>query len=277
MRRWLVLFLLSLGAAAYLAMPGLGSHIPNPCDRYASPAGSDASTGSQTAPYRTVGKLVQSLTAGQTGCLRGRPPNGAALYETNGLTISTPNVTLRAFPHEVAHLKGLVTVGAADVTLTALVLDGRNSIDVASPVITGNRARLLDNVITTRRTTRCVQVLGTSASQVSGVRIEHNRIEGCDGEAVTLEQARSTVVADNLIYETRGAGVRMHPNADSSSVLRNVIDSNGNGLVFGTGSEGNFVSGNTISNPHAVHRHRRGGARRGQLRGVELCLQAALR
>ena len=249
MRRWLVLFLLSLGAAAYLAMPGLGSHIPNPCDRYASPAGSDAATGSQTAPYRTVGKLVQSLTAGQTGCLRGRPPSGAALYETNGLTISTPNVTLRAFPHEVAHLKGLITVGAADVTLTALVLDGRNSIDVASPVITGNRARLLDNVITTRRTTRCVQVLGTSASQVSGVRIEHNRIEGCDGEAVTLEQARSTVVADNLIYETRGAGVRMHPNADSSSVLRNVIDSNGNGLVFGTGSEGNFVSGNTISNP----------------------------
>lgn len=172
------------------------------------------------APYRTVGKLVQSLMAGETGCLRGRQPTGAALYETGGLTISTPNVTVRAFPHEGAHIKGLVTVGADDVTLTGLVLDGRNNLDVASPVIIANRVRLLDNVITTRKTTRCVHVLGTSAAPLTGVRIEHNRIDGCDGEAVTLAQARSTVVADNLLYDTRGAGVRMHPNADSSSVVR---------------------------------------------------------
>ena len=249
MRRWLGLFLLSFAVPAYLAMPGLGSHIPNPCVRYASPTGNDAWSGTQTAPYRTVGKLVQSLTAGQTGCLRGRQPTGAALYETSGLTISTPNVTLRAFPHEVAHVKGLVTVGAADVTLTALVLDGRNNLDVASPVITANRARLIDNVITTRHTARCVHVLGTSAAPLTGVRIEHNRIDGCDGEGVTLEQARGTVVADNLIYDTRGAGVRMHPNADSSAVARNVLDANGNGIVFGSGSEANFASGNTISNP----------------------------
>ena len=248
-RRWLGLLVLSLGVPAYLAMPGLGSHIPNPCVRYASPTGNDASGGTQAAPYRTVGKLAQSLMAGETGCLRGRQPTGAALYETGGLTISTPNVTLRAFPHEGAHIKGLVTVGADDVTLTGLVLDGRNNLDVASPVIIANRVRLLDNVITTRKTTRCVHVLGTSAAPLTGVRIEHNRIDGCDGEAVTLEQARSTVVADNLLYDTRGAGVRMHPNADSSSVVRNVIDSNGNGVVFGSGSEANFVSGNTISNP----------------------------
>jgi hypothetical protein len=248
-RRWLGLLVLSLVVPAYLAMPGLGSHIPNPCVRYASPTGNDAWSGTQASPYRTVGKLVQSLTAGQTGCLRGRQPAGAALYETTGLTISTPNVTVRSFPHEVAHIKGLVTVAAADVTLTALVLDGRNNLDVASPVVAADRARLIDNVITTRHTARCLHVLGTSGAPLTGVRIEHNRIDGCDGEAVAVEQARGTVVADNLIYDTRGAGVRLHPNADSSTVVRNVLNANGNSVVFGPESEANFVSGNTISNP----------------------------
>jgi len=158
-------------------------------------------------------------------------------------------VTVRSYPHEVAHIKGRVAITANDVTLTGLVLDGRNKLDVASPAITAHRVMLLHNVITTREASRCVHLIGTSAAQLEDARIEHNRIHGCEGGAVTLEHARRVVIADNLIYDASGSGVRLQPNVDSSSVLRNVIDSNGDGLMLGSESEGNYFAGNTISNP----------------------------
>ena len=40
------------------------------CDRVAAPGGSDSAAGTVDAPYASVQKLVTSLSAGQTGCLR---------------------------------------------------------------------------------------------------------------------------------------------------------------------------------------------------------------
>jgi hypothetical protein len=39
------------------------------CDRVASPLGSDSATGTPADPFRTVQRLVSSLSAGMTGCL----------------------------------------------------------------------------------------------------------------------------------------------------------------------------------------------------------------
>ena len=78
------------------------------------------------------------LDPGQTGCLRGYPddtqPSSAGLYEET-VAISDAGATLRSYPHEVAQVKGSVTVAAADVTLSQLVLDGRNKFGHSSPRI----------------------------------------------------------------------------------------------------------------------------------------------
>src|SRR5918997_4624198 len=41
------------------------------CDRYAATDGSDAAKGNKAAPFGTVQRLIDSLSAGQVGCLRG--------------------------------------------------------------------------------------------------------------------------------------------------------------------------------------------------------------
>jgi hypothetical protein len=41
------------------------------CDRYAAVDGSDDAEGTKAAPFNTVQRLVNSLSAGQVGCLRG--------------------------------------------------------------------------------------------------------------------------------------------------------------------------------------------------------------
>ena len=41
------------------------------CDQYAAPTGSDSSVGTLAAPFATAQHLADSLSPGQTGCLRG--------------------------------------------------------------------------------------------------------------------------------------------------------------------------------------------------------------
>ena len=59
-----VIVIAAFGAASSPA------HAEVTCDRVASKSGSDSATGTASNPYRTPQKLVDSLSAGQTGCLR---------------------------------------------------------------------------------------------------------------------------------------------------------------------------------------------------------------
>src|SRR4051794_8120918 len=58
----------SLSAAAVMA-GSAGADAAVTCTKWAATGGSDADAGTQAAPYRSLDKLVNSLTAGQTGCL----------------------------------------------------------------------------------------------------------------------------------------------------------------------------------------------------------------
>src|SRR5262249_38135777 len=64
---------LILVSALTLSLGGVtptGSASP-PCTLYASLRGSDSNPGTPAAPFRTAQKLVDSLSAGKTGCLTG--------------------------------------------------------------------------------------------------------------------------------------------------------------------------------------------------------------
>src|SRR5881227_2453773 len=61
-----------LGVASALAFSATAADAGSGgCGKVAAPSGSDSAAGTVAAPYRTVQKLVDSLSAGQTGCLRG--------------------------------------------------------------------------------------------------------------------------------------------------------------------------------------------------------------
>ena len=66
------------------------------CTRYAARTGSDANAGTETSPKLTVQALVNSLKAGETGCLRG----GTYPETSNGYVARfvNPGTTLRSYP-----------------------------------------------------------------------------------------------------------------------------------------------------------------------------------
>ena len=122
---------------------------------------------------------------------------------------------------------------------------------LASPVIDGDRVKLIDNDITSRGGSNCVTV----RQGAQDVEIRHNRIHNCSN-GVRLDKSGFTVVESNLIYRNLRAGVRVYPDADNTSVLRNIIDRNADNVVIGGNatspsvrSDGSDVFQNITSNP----------------------------
>jgi hypothetical protein len=226
------------------------------CARVASPLGSNSLPGTTGRPFATVEKLVSSLQPGQAGCLRG------GLYEQNlkitrGGTPGAP-ITITSFPGERATLLGRVYVAdeANHVVIQQLDLDGRNSDDLPSPTINGDDVAFRDDDVTNHNTTICF-LLGSSEYGIArDTVIERNRIHNC-GElpatnhhhGVYVEVSDGARITDNWIYDNADRGVQLFPDAQNTYVARNVIDGNGQGVVFSRESANNVVEHNVISNP----------------------------
>lgn len=235
---------------------GVGQPARPTCDLYAATEGSDSAPGSRARPFRTAGRLGGALDPGQTGCFR----DGTFTFSL--LEITTPDVTLTAYGDEAATLEGEIKVlpAGAGSTIESLKLNGASGENQIGPRIYADRVTLRGNEITNDHTSICVSVSRWySAPPPRGVTIERNRIHDC-GElpatnkqhGVYISEARGTVVRDNWIYDNADRGIQLYPDADGSTITGNVIDSNGEGIVFaGEGpavSSDNVVTGNVISN-----------------------------
>src|SRR5919201_242945 len=94
------------------------------CDKVASTMGQDDAAGSEADPYRSVQRLANSLSPGQTGCLRqGNYVEDVALR--SGGVPAAP-LTIQSFPGERATVVGrlYVAAGADFVVIAGLDLDG---------------------------------------------------------------------------------------------------------------------------------------------------------
>lgn len=252
----------ALGVAAVFALLAGSAESAVSCNRYASPSGNDNASGTLSQPYKTVDKLARSLTVGQTGCLLGYPdgaaPSAAGFYEESPVNINVPGITLRSAEGQVAQIKAGISVTAGNVTLSHLVLDGRNAGGAASPRIAASNVTLAHNNITSRDTVNCITV----ASGAQQVLVSHNRIHDCK-RGIHVENARYVMLADNLVYDNSGAGIYLSPAADSTSVKRNIVDRNEKGIVWGSGvvpgdsatstSDGSVASSNIVSNSNGFN------------------------
>ena len=213
------------------------------CDKVASPRGS-------------VAKLANSLRPGETGCLR------AGVYRHNvkirrGGRPGAPT-TIRSFPGERATVRGrlYVTNSANHVVVRRLFLDGRNRARLPSPTVNGNNVLFRDNDVTTRHTTICFLLGSDEYGRARRTVIERNRIHDCGQlpptnhhHGIYVEASDGARITDNWIYDNADRGVQLFPDAQRTYVARNVIDGNGEGVVFSRKSANNVVENNVISNP----------------------------
>jgi parallel beta-helix repeat protein len=203
-------------------------------------------------------QFVHGLHPGQTGCLL----EGVYKSKRRPILFTNPRVRLISVPGQRATVVGQLKINpsATEVHVRDLNLNGRNLHDALGPLIYADSAVLRNNDITNHHTAICVHVTTYPGSaDPRGVVIQHNRIHDCGvlpatnlDHGIYVAEARNTVIRRNLIYDNADRGVQLYPDADGTRVTGNVIDGNGEGVIFGgdsrTASDNNVVEHNVITN-----------------------------
>jgi hypothetical protein len=247
------------GAAAALVLTaGGGNGTQQEHVRPASACAQVASPGSG----KRVERLVRSLRPGQTGCLRGGDYRGSIELTTRGT--ATEPITLRSYPGETARLIGRLWLSrdSAYLVIRGLALDGRNSARLPSPTVNGQNILFVGNDVTNDHTGICFVLGHELYGTARHVTIRDNRIHDCGrlpptnhDHGIYVSVARDTRIIGNRIYANADYGVHMYPDAQRTYVARNIIDSNGEGVLFGgtmdLAPRDNLVEHNLILNSRA--------------------------
>ena len=258
-----LLVIASAGAALAAAAPAASAA---GCDRVAARDGADTNAGTLASPYKTAQKLVNSLTAGQTGCLR------SGVYDEQAGTayvmrVGKADVTVRSYPGERATLKGVVYVaqGADRVTLSDMNFDGRQTVVTGTSTPVSIKIMAFDTVIerndvTNHRVKSCM-ILGSNAGygQAQRTIVRLNRFHDCgdpahgnQDHAIYAENLVDGQITDNVFTGASAYAIHLYPNSDRNHIARNVIDGNNRGLIFAGNStltsNDNVVERNVIAN-----------------------------
>ena len=261
-------------AALAFAAAGTGSAGADAsCTRVAAPGGSDSAAGTDAAPFASAQKLVSSLQPGDTGCLR------QGTYHEN-VTIGHAGsdegsrVVVRSYPGERATLAGrlYVTDGANYLTVEELNLNGHDSPSCSStpncilpsPTVNGDNVIFQDNDVTNDHNGICFNLGNASYGRAVNDTIQRNRIHDCGvmpagnhEHGIYLTESDNTRILNNFIYDNADRGIQLYPDAQRTEISGNVIDGNGEGIIFsGVGnsaSSDNVVENNVITNSRLRH------------------------
>ena len=256
--------LAAVTAAASLALLPAGASAADPadCNKVASPGDGAAQ------------KLVDSLRPGETGCLHGgRYTENVRV--ANGGSGESSRIVLRSFPGERAELYGRIAVNdsANFFTFEDLKLNGRGApacnggtCDILpSPTVNGDDILFQDNEVTNENVAICFNVGNPGWGVANRVVIRRNRIHDCGrmspitnhDHGIYLSDTTDVQILDNVIYDNSDRGVQLYPNADHTIVRGNIIDGNGEGVIFsgdgGEASDNNVVENNVITNARIRH------------------------
>jgi hypothetical protein len=228
-----------------------------------APAASEASgkcTRTLAAGSGNLQRFVARLHRGDVGCLRGTFRTNLSVYKVGGFRLTSA-------PGARATIDGVVFLSrnAHDIVLARLRI---RSSDTPTVRINGRRITIRGTDITNAHRGICVSVGGAFEQWgvARGVALLWDRIHDCGrlpptnhDHGVYVEGAVGTVIKDSLIYDNADRGIQFFPNAQRSVVTNNVIDGNGEGIIFSSESAGgdysvpyassdNLVAHNVISN-----------------------------
>jgi hypothetical protein len=247
------------------------------CSVYASTSGSDANSGSASAPLRTVAALIKHVQAGHSGCLtsgqtfnesvtvRGGETHGA---EGSPVTITSTN------PETPALINGrFVTQTGADwLTFTHLTFTWSGA-GAPSPTVGSKHTTWTYDDISAPQTI-CFNLVNGSWGVAENTLIEHDRVHDCgslenfvcnenttfcstkpnDGfylHGVYVGGAINTTVRNNYIYRNADRGVQVRSGSNGVIIEHNIIDRNGEGIIFGDGATNVTAKYNIITNSHS--------------------------
>ena len=258
-RRVLTAALASLGVGLLVTPSAFAT---TSCDRVAAPGGSDSAAGTVDAPYATVQKLVNSLSAGQTGCLRAGTYSQDVTFAHGGA--SGAPITLTAYPgDDRATVVGRMWLknGSDYITVSGLNLNGVNSGNLPSPTVDDAYATFTGNDVTNNHTAICFDLGDDTGTwgRASHTLIQDNRIHHCGvmpagnhDHGIYVEASDYAQILDNVIYDNADRAVQLYPDSEHTTIQYNVMDSNGEGVLFsgdfGIASSNNLVSNNMITN-----------------------------
>jgi parallel beta-helix repeat protein len=158
---------------------------------------------------------------------------------------------LASYPGERATVVGRfwIAKGADYVTVEGLNLDGVNSGRLPSPTVNGDYATFSHDDVTNDHTAICFDLGDHEYGVATGTVITDDRVHGCGQlpaanhqHGIYVAAARDTTIAWNLIYDNADRGIQLYPDAQNTTVDHNVIDDNGEGIIF-SGDEGYASSG----------------------------------
>ncbi len=226
----------------------------------ATGAGTQAVCHRTVAPSENVAAAIATLVPGATLCL------APGLY-VEDVTIrrgGAPGapITVTSAPGGRATLRGRLYVAdsANDVVVSNLDLDGRNDEDLPSPTVHGDRVTFAGNDVTNHHSHICFTIgdAGRRGTAVDVV-IRDNRIHDCGKlpannheHGIYVVSSRNAQILGNVIYDNADRGIQLYPDAQGTLIQGNVIDGNGQGILFsgnaGLTSSGNRVVGNVVAN-----------------------------
>jgi parallel beta-helix repeat protein len=271
------LVVLAAGAALALATAGAGTATADDtsCTRVAAPGGSDSAAGTAADPFGSAQRLVDSLDPGDVGCLRAGTYSEDVTVNHGGSGESS-RVVIRSYDGERAKISGRLYVPdrANYVTIEKLDLDGHDAptcdagstcTRLPSPTVNGDHIVFQDNDVTNRHVAICFNLGAAGYGRAVANVIQRNRIHNCGrmspvsnhDHGIYLAYSDDTRILSNVIYDNADRGVQLYPDAQHSLIKGNVIDGNGEGLIFsgagGTASNDNVVENNVITNSKIRH------------------------
>jgi hypothetical protein len=243
---------LAVGALAAAFAPA-GAHAAVNCDRVAAPGGSDAAAGTVDAPFATAQKVADSLSAGQVGCLRAGTYTQTILRFNHSGAAGAP-ITLTSYPGERAHLEAriLIPEDAAHITVSNLDIHGTDANLNPNPTINGDDITFVGNDVSNSHRAICFSLGDAGSGHASYVRIERNRIHDCGqmpahnhDHGIYVDETDHVTIDWNLIYDNADRGINLYPDAQQVTIEHNVIDGNGEGVLF-SGDFGHASSDVTV-------------------------------
>lgn len=199
-----------------------------------STTGSDRNTGLCSAPWKTIQKAVDTLRPGQTALVRAGTYRENVFMERGGT--ASDRITLRAYAGERVVLRGRLRVGASNVRVVGLRIDGRG-LELATPLVyvMGNRGVTLERLEATR-SPRSGILVGNNARDVTVIAcwVHDNGTRAKLDHGLVLARGSGGRVESNLVEHNRAGGILLYPEWDNALVNQNTVIGNGSfGVLVG--------------------------------------------
>jgi hypothetical protein len=166
-------------------------------------------------------------------------------------------ITIASLPGERATLTGRLWIhqGADYVTIANMNLNGRNTNALPSPDINAAHTTFTGNDVTNEHSAICFDIgSDTTYGRATNTIIQGNRIHDCGtlpaanhDHGIYVESSTGAQIIENVIYKNADRAVQLYPDAQQTTIERNIIDSNGEGIIF-SGDFGLAASKNTVAN-----------------------------